>query len=117
MMDEATFKKQKVEKWKTSGTFESVFCIETEETETGFPDVLAIDKVHVSQLYEFKVSDARGIIKFERGQPLFYKKYPHLNVEIVALDNRTGETVFIPSAALFDPNSQWPIKPNREVQL
>jgi hypothetical protein len=60
------------------------FEIENEEKESGFPDSLemfegfdnGIGDIYLSpsQLVEYKVSDQNGDIKFQKRQPLFYKR-------------------------------------------
>ena len=52
----------------------SIFCIETNSTVKGFPDVLVDLDTMQTMYYEFKISDKDGYIKFEKTQPTFYKK-------------------------------------------
>jgi hypothetical protein len=59
--------------------------IETEETEPGFPDVAGFS-ANCYILTEFKVSDAKGVIEFQKSQPLFYRKHPKLRIGILAWD-------------------------------
>jgi hypothetical protein len=61
------------------------FRTEIEGTEPGFPDVLSV-KDGLYLLIEFKVSDDRGVLHFEKTQPLFYKKHRDLNICIAAWD-------------------------------
>lgn len=49
-----------------------VWCIETEETAGGFPDVLCIKKDGRAELYEFKKAKAGDAIEFEPTQPAFF---------------------------------------------
>ena len=58
-------------KKKYQNTVQKIFCIETEETVAGFPDVmeLLIDSTIRAHFYEFKFSDKRGNIKFQPTQP------------------------------------------------
>ena len=68
----------------------TTFCIETEETVKGFPDVLRIDNIDkTATLIEFKFTKT-GKIKFQPTQPAFYKKYYHLPVKIVAYNAKTN---------------------------
>ena len=61
------------------------FCIETEETEPGFPDVLSIlGRTYV--FIEFKVSDDQGYLTFTRAQPLFYRRNNTARIVIMAWD-------------------------------
>jgi hypothetical protein len=61
------------------------FRLETGAVEPGLPDVLSVNKTGYV-LIEFKVSDARGVLHFQRSQPLFYRKFPELNICILAWD-------------------------------
>jgi hypothetical protein len=61
------------------------FCIETPETEPGFPDVLAVHGGAYT-LFEFKVSDRQGYITFEHSQPLFYRRNRGVRIFILAWD-------------------------------
>ena len=73
-------KQQQKKMWKKdalkSGWFQKIFFIETEETEFGFPDVLAIqceeDGTNAVMFFEFKVTDKKDRIKFQRTQPAWY---------------------------------------------
>ena len=67
-------------------TVQKIFCIETEETVAGFPDVmeLLIDSTIRAHFYEFKFSDRRGNIKFQPTQPAFYKMNPEMEICVVA---------------------------------
>ena len=68
--------------------------------------------------FEFKVSDSRGVIKFQKTQPAFYKRNPNLRVTIVVLDNRDGSVIMFPAAALFSEDSSFKLNNIKlEVQL
>lgn len=73
-------------KKKYQNTVQKIFCIETEETVAGFPDVmeLLIDSIIRARFYEFKFSDKRGNIKFQPTQPAFYKMNPEMEILVVA---------------------------------
>ena len=114
-MLEAEFKKRHIAKWKKLGIYEKVYCIESEETEPGFPDVIAHGGTF--DFFEFKVSDARGLIKFKKTQPSFYKRNPALGVIIIALDNRDGKVIMFPASALFEVDGMFEIDRKLEVQL
>lgn len=87
--DEQSFKKlyclAELKK-KYQNLVQRIFCIETEETVAGFPDVmeLLIDSTIRARFYEFKFSDKRGNIKFQPTQPAFYKMYPEMEICVVA---------------------------------
>lgn len=104
------------------GVFDCVFCIETEETVQGFPDVMCLYQNlngGTSVLfYEFKYSNKRGKIKFQPTQPAFYKKYEDImQIGIVAYDQRTKTVVKFPSSCLFDKESPYYMNEKAEVQL
>jgi len=61
------------------------FPIETEETVSGFPDVVVFFNRHY-HLVELKYADEKGVVTFEKAQPLFYKRYPELHVKILVWD-------------------------------
>jgi hypothetical protein len=62
------------------------FCIESEETVPGFPDLLIVDGNSCYTSIEFKVSDEKGVITFKKSQPLFYKTNPMVRIGILAWD-------------------------------
>lgn len=79
-----------------------LFCIETEETVKGFPDVLGIKEVMVHDkelnevckvqqpvFIEFKIAK-KGWIKFQPTQPAFYKANKELNIFVCALCEHRG---------------------------
>lgn len=95
----------------------NVFCIETEETVKGFPDVLDInDKTGVTTLYEFKVA-RQGKIKFQPSQPAFYLQHKDLNVKIVALDLKRLIYVIFNASCLFNEFSPYQINEKGEVSI
>jgi hypothetical protein len=63
----------------------TVFRIETEETEPGFPDLL-LCRGKEYHLIETKVSDARGVITFTKAQPAFYRRHKDLEISVFAWD-------------------------------
>ena len=87
--DEQSFKKlyciAELKK-KYQNLVQRIFCIETEETVAGFPDVmeLLIDSTIRARFYEFKFSDRRGNIKFQPTQPAFYRMYPEMEICVIA---------------------------------
>lgn len=116
-MDEATFKRETIAGWLKNKTYDRVFCIETEETEPGFPDAIAFyDHSEAYAMYEFKASNHKGIIKFKPSQPRFYRKNPYLDITIVAYNNMTAEKAVFSAHELFS-GGQYQINENLEVQL
>jgi len=80
---------------------QKIFCIETEETVAGFPDVMELITTKVgscsvtyAKFYEFKISDKNGNIKFQPTQPAFYKQNPELDIKVVAY-NRFSKRVHL----------------------
>jgi hypothetical protein len=120
MQSEAQFKKAIIDSWKVEKVFDYIFCIETEETEKGFPDVMVkLRDMEVYKFFEFKVSDSKGRIKFTRNQPSFYALHERMDIKIVALDNRTNDTFYcFDSRLIFDDKSEFQLVENTlEVQL
>lgn len=79
----------------------TAFQIENEEKEPGFPDVL-IDIEGGAPLYiEYKVSDARGVVKFQRAQPLFYKSHPRMPIYVVVYSVPEKDYTVFPAALVL----------------
>ena len=97
--NEAEFKRDFVELLRESGG--TPFCIESEETEPGFPDVLEI-KGGKAVLYEMKLANKKGIFKMQKTQPLFYKKYQNLQIYVVVWDNGMHNYLTVPAKMIAD---------------
>ena len=108
-MLEAEFKERRRKFWLKNKIYTSVFFIETEPTEKGFPDVLCFDADDKAALYEVKVTRGKdNVIEFERNQPLWFKKNSRIkNVFILAYDNVTKLVHCFPASALFNPLSEY----------
>lgn len=86
------------------------FCIETEETIHGFPDVMEVvstDGFNHVHFYEFKLSDMCGCIKFQPTQPAFYKRHKAMNVFVTAYNRQTQYLHIFPVWCLFDEGSPY----------
>ena len=96
-------------KKKYQGTIQRIFCIETEETVAGFPDVmeLLIDSTIRAHFYEFKFSDKRGNIKFQPTQPAFYKMYPEMEICVVAYNCVSKRVHLFRTNEIFDKSSPY----------
>jgi hypothetical protein len=96
-----------------------VFCIETEETIGGFPDVMCLDYNQRAYFFEFKFSTLSGKIKFQPTQPSFYKKYRNLNIYVVAYNKKKDSVVKFPVALFSTKQSEGTFYMNEkaEVQL
>jgi len=97
---EQAFKKEMIQKSRNSGL--TVFEIENEEKEPGFPDSEELYILKGSTLIEqaglgiggialvgltfveYKVSNEKGLIEFEPKQPLFYRKHATLPIVVRA---------------------------------
>lgn len=90
-------------------TVQKIFCIETEETVAGFPDVmeLLIDSTIRAHFYEFKFSDKRGNIKFQPTQPAFYKMNPEMEICVVAYNCVSKRVHLFSTNEIFDKNSPY----------
>ena len=97
--NEAEFKRDFVEILRKAGG--TPFCIETEETEPGFPDVLEI-KGGKAVLYEMKLANKKGIFKMQKTQPLFYKKHQNLQIYVVVWDNGMHNYLTVPAKMIAD---------------
>lgn len=97
--NEAEFKKDFVEILRKNGY--TVFCIESEETAPGFPDVMAVydEKVY---FYEMKITDRHGSFKMQKTQPKFYKTYPNLKIYVVIWDNGMHNYLSVPAKMIAD---------------
>jgi hypothetical protein len=95
--EEERFKQDSIRAWESRRNGWSYFCIESPGTADGFPDVLALSNSGAHMLWEFKVSDARGVVRFERTQPSFYRKHQDLNIWALAWSVPSQRAIFIPA--------------------
>ena len=101
---------------------EKVFCIETEETVKGFPDVMCLAGKKglqpVAFFFEFKYSNAQGKIKFQPTQPAFYKAHNEImHIIIVAYNKKTNKVHEFTVSCLFNEGSPYCMNEKVEVQL
>lgn len=93
------------------------FCIETEETVKGFPDVLGIHKeTYATSFMEFKYTKT-GKIKFQPTQPAFYKKYKDLDIIVIAYNAKTDKVHSFMTNELFMKESPYYMNERAEVDL
>lgn len=107
------------------------FCIETEATIVGFPDVI---KIRTPDLYgerikpgmfslnncdflEFKISNKKGIIKFKPTQPAFYKKNEKINTHVVAFNRVSNMVHIFPTETTFIKESCYYSNLQNEINL
>ena len=113
--DEQSFKMMFLRRFKSPRFYH--FCIETEETIKGFPDVLVIDKFDSkADFMEFKFTKT-GKIKFQQTQPAFYRKYYHLTVKIVAYNAKTKCLHQFMKEHLFWKGNSYEMNEKAEVDL
>lgn len=94
-----------------------MFCIETEETVKGFPDVLCIHKeTDLASFEEFKYTKT-GKIKFQPTQPAFYKKYGTMPIIIIAYNAKTDKVHTFMTNELFMKASSYYMNERAEVDL
>ena len=92
------------------------FCIETEETVKGFPDVIAISKIDsTTTLLEFKFTKT-GKIKFQPTQPAFYKSHPELRIYVLAY-NAKAKMLHLFEASLLFREGAYKMNEKAEVDL
>lgn len=96
------------------GDVQKTFCIETEETVAGFPDVMELVTVNTgggmityAKFYEFKISDKNGNIKFQPTQPAFYKQNDELNIKVVAYNRFSKRVHLFRARDIFDNTSPY----------
>ena len=93
------------------------FCIETEETVKGFPDVLCVEKnTDKVSFEEFKYTKT-GKIKFQPTQPSFYKRYSTLPICIVAYNVKSDKVHCFMTHELFNKESPYYMNEKSEVDL
>lgn len=108
--------KNKYLRLNTSPYFEA-FCVETEETVKGFPDVLVINKKdRTCLLLEFKFTKT-GKIKFQPTQPSFYRSHKYMKIWIVAYNAKTKVLHKFSKDALFSDGSIYHMNGKAEVDL
>lgn len=109
------------ERIKSKGNIaQRIFCIETEETTAGFPDVMEVISgggANYAYFYEFKFSDKSGKIKFQPTQPAFYRKNKNLKVQVVAFNVKTGNVHKFYAEDIFDSSSDYTMNLRAEVNL
>lgn len=101
-------------------TIHKIFCIETEETVAGFPDVMETITISAGSctqafFYEFKFSSKNGVIKFQPTQPAFYKKNSELPIKVVAYNNQSKRVHVFSTNELFNKESPYCIKKQNGV--
>ena len=102
---------------KLASESEYRFCIETEETVKGFPDVLIYDRnVKMARFEEFKFTK-NGKIKFQSTQPAFYKKYKDLYIEVLAYNKKSNCLHWFMVTELFNKSSPYCLNEKSEVNL
>lgn len=115
-LSEQQFKNLYIKK-KLKQSNNEVFCIETEETVQGFPDVMLLDSNNKAYFYEFKISDKNGNIKFQPTQPAFYRKHISMNVHVIAYNKATGCVHCFCTSALFDKTSVYQLSNKATINL
>lgn len=93
------------------------FCVETEETVKGFPDVICVEKTTDKVSFEEFKYTKTGKIKFQPTQPAFYKKYFTLPIIVVAYNVKTDKVHTFMTNKLFDKNSPYYMNEKAEVDL
>lgn len=93
------------------------FCIETEETVKGFPDVMSVCRETTKSIFfEFKFTKT-GKIKFQPTQPAFYKLHHNLVITIVAYNAKTKTLHKFGALNLFNLGSRYSMNEKAEVDL
>lgn len=109
--DEQSFKMSCVRKKKRFA-----FCIETESTVLGFPDVMHVHEDGKVTFEEYKYTET-GRIKFQPTQPAFFRKYGGLmHIEVVAYNAKSGKIHKFSVSELFNKESPYRLE-NGQVDL
>ena len=87
---EQIFKRDVTRYWKDCG-FDCIW-LENSETASGAPDTIVFMRSHVF-LFEFKVSDKGGYVRFQKTQPLYYQQHKNLRIKIIAFDIPSNKVV------------------------
>ena len=98
---------------------QKIFCIETEETVAGFPDVMELftgGVFPIAKFYEFKASDRYGNIEFQPTQPAFYRDNKDLRVLVVAYNRKSQRVHSFSAYEIFDKSSPY-YTMNRRINL
>lgn len=98
---------------------QKIFCIETEETVAGFPDVMELitgSPFPMVKFYEFKTSDRYGNIEFQPTQPAFYKSNKDLKVQVVAYNKKSQRVHRFSADEIFNKDSPY-YTTNRRINL
>ena len=112
--DEQSFKMKWLKEHQTDTVYR--FCIETEETVKGFPDVMEINKSDLTTtLLEFKFTK-NGKIKFQPTQPAFYKSHPELRMYVLAY-NAWSKQLHLFEASLIFHTGVYQMNEKAEVDL
>lgn len=97
-MTEAKAKKQWKKEVLKSGRYSKVFFIETEETEAGFPDCIALG-ANGWDFIEHKVTiGSTSVFKFQKSQPIWYVQNKSIPVILVVYNNTNNQFEVFPSA-------------------
>ena len=97
---------------KKTSSHSKIFCIETEETCAGFPDVIELQTISAGSctqifFYEFKCSDHNGNIKFQATQPAFYKANSELGIKVIAYNQYSKRVHLFSTNEIFDKDSPY----------
>lgn len=117
--DEQSFKMLWLKNNSTSNKHHKFFCIETEETVRGFPDVMEVycSENNTVKFYEFKFSDSKGKIKFQPTQPSFYRNNADMNIEVIAYNQKSQKVHRFYVSNIFNENSYYAINLKAEINL
>ena len=119
--NEQQFKKLYIaSRMKNGRDTQKIFCIETEETVAGFPDVMELNVISACShcqafLYEFKISDKAGSIKFQPTQPAFYKSNSTLPIKVVAYNRQSRRVHVFSTNEIFNKESPYYIRKQNGV--
>lgn len=97
--------------------YADMFCIETEETVGGFPDVMALGYNQKAHFFEFKFTKT-GKIKFQPTQPAFYKAHNTMDITVLALwQTETGARVYAFPVSMMFKDGCYHLNEHGEIDL
>ena len=114
--NEQDFKMAWLKKFKKY--YADMFCIETEETVGGFPDVMALGYNQMAHFFEFKFTKT-GKIKFQPTQPAFYRQHNTMDINVIALwvDEHCTKVFAFHVKEMFKKESPFALNERGEIDL
>ena len=110
--NETQFKGKLIEVLKKRMPEHDFFCLETEETEPGMPDILVTHESLPVQYIECKITtmmagEPTDVITFKKSQPLFYRRhYKKYCIDVYAWDRINSRVVMMSAEEVLGMKSR-----------